>query len=57
MKAQSARLGWRRNSREELPHDRGQGWQLGTATPRPRSSDCAGLGGARGAVKGQEGWR
>ena len=29
---------------------RGQGWQPGGATPRPRSSGCVGTGGPRGAI-------
>ena len=48
--AKSARLLRCRNSREELPNDRGQGWQLRGATPPPRSSGCAGTGGPRGAI-------
>ena len=34
--AQSTRLRWRRNGREELPRVRGQGWRPGGATPRPK---------------------
>ena len=48
--AESARLQRCRNSREELPLIRGQGWWLGGATPCPRSSGCTGTGGSRGAI-------
>lgn len=34
----------------ELPHARGQGWQLRGATPSPKSSGCTGAGGVRGAM-------
>ena len=37
-------------SQEELPHVRGQGQQLGGATPRPRRGGCAGTGEPRGAT-------
>ena len=40
----------RGGGQEELPHARGQGLQLGGATPRPRSGGCAGTGGPRGAI-------
>ena len=40
----------RGSGQEELPHARGQGWQQGGATPCPRSSGCAGIGGPRGAI-------
>ena len=39
--AESARLQWHRNGREELPHNRGQRQQPGGATPRPRSAAAA----------------
>ena len=39
--AKSARLRRRRNSREELPHVRGQGQWPGGATPCPRSGVAA----------------
>ena len=47
----------RGGSREELPHIRGQGRRPGGATPRPRSSGCAGTGGLEELfrVQGQEG--
>ena len=48
--AESARLRWRRNGQEELPHVRGQGPWLGGATPPPRSGGCAGAGGPRGDI-------
>ena len=61
--AKSARLQWCRNgreelpkseirgsSREELPHARGQGLQLGGAIPPPRSSGFVGAGGLREAI-------
>ena len=35
---------------EELPHAQGQGWQLGGATPCPRSGGCMGAGGPREAI-------
>ena len=35
---------------EEQPHARGQGRWPGGPTPRPRSHDCAGAGGPRGAI-------
>ena len=40
----------RGSGREEPPCARGQGWRPGGATPRPRSSGCAGAGGPRGAI-------
>ena len=40
----------RGGGREVLPTTRGQGWQPGRATPRPRSSGCTGTGGPRGAI-------
>ena len=40
----------RGDSREELPHARGQGPQPGGATPHPRHAGCAGAGGPRGAI-------
>ena len=40
----------RGHRREELPPAQGQGQWLGGAAPRPRSSDCAGAGGPRGAI-------
>ena len=40
----------RGGGREELPQDRGQGWRLGGATPRPKSGGCMGAGGPRGAT-------
>ena len=43
--ADSARLQWHRNGQEELPHVQGQGRWPGGATPRPRSSGCAGAEG------------
>ena len=39
--AESARLRWCRNGREELLHVRGQEWQLRGANPRPRSGAAA----------------
>ena len=61
--AESARLRWcttadrsyptseaRGSSQEDLPHASGQGMRLGGATPPPRSSGCAGIGGPRGAI-------
>ena len=41
--AKSARMQWRRNGREELPHVPGQEWWPGGATPRPRSGGCVGV--------------
>ena len=40
--AKSARLRWRRNSREELPRVRGQGGRPRRDTQRPRSGAAAG---------------
>ena len=40
----------RGSSREELPHARGQGLQLGGAIPPPRSSGFVGAGGLREAI-------
>ena len=38
------------SGREEPPRARGQGQQLGRATPCPRSGGCMGAGGPRGAI-------
>ena len=40
--AESARLRWRRNGREELPHVRGPGQWPGEATLRPRPRVASG---------------
>ena len=48
--AESARLRGGRNSREELPHIRGQGRWPGGATSCPRSGGCVGAGRPRGAI-------
>ena len=49
----------RGSGREEPPRARGQGKRLGGATPRPRSSGCAGARSLEKVlhVQGQEGWR
>ena len=39
-----------KRGREDLPHARGQGRQLGGATPHPRSGGCVSAGGQRGAT-------
>ena len=48
--AQSARLQWCRNSREELPKSEVKGSGLGGQTPHPRTSGCRGARGPREAI-------
>ena len=50
--AESARLRWRRNGREELPRVRGQGQRPGGDTPRPKPEAKGGSGEEQPHVQG-----
>ena len=55
--AESTRLRWRRNGREELPRVRGQGQRPGGDTPRPKPEAKGGSGEEQPHNRGQRGGR